>query len=497
LALMAAAWALGKPWQAGASPARFDRFGLALFLAAVALRAALGVWAPFHHNGHGTLWLSSALRPLIFSDMYGDGYFSMYGALASIYKPAYQTIVFVANILLSSVTVIAIYSLAADLSGNVRAARFVGALAALEPLSVRTAASESYLIPISALVSVVTVALLAAPRLFAARRAPSALALGLGAGLLASQASRIHPVAWLPVALALATALATWSIRGVSRRRIQSLLAVFLVAFLPGTITSVVTSLGAMFIVPPGSTPLPLHGLFRDTWWANLGVAGALTAVTAWKYGVRHPAVSVALAALLLAAASREVYSGGPLFKAGYDRLFLPFVLCGLAVVVARYTRLLVWPELPALVIAAVLTAYYGLELRANTEQLQFRTLRAWLRELPGDCIVATPWHPHLRATTPFLETRDDRHADRQALDVKSEADLERLIASKPRCAVYVQTSVCGMAEMRERCERLARLPGLVEVAREDLPARPSIREPFVVDVVRVALFRVSPSTTP
>ncbi len=449
-----------------------------VFLAAAALRTALGAWGPLHVNGQAPLWIRGALVP---SELhyYGPGYAELFGLLARA-GPAPDTAIFAANVVLSALVPVLGYAIARGARLSRPAALAGAALLALDPVAVRISATEAYFVPIAALTAAAAGLLFSAARAWRRRDRLAAAAGWLAAGLFAAAAARIHPVAYLPVALVPLVALA-----GLRRRRALRTLVGFAVATAAIGGTVLITSGGPVLqgLTQPSLRPvLPmLQPLF------GLAAAAIVTAVLLRRFPGLALAGFAGGAAMLL---TRDVYSQHPLWQAAYDRLFAVALALGAASLVACLPRArMALGAGGALVPLGVLLAAGPWLTEPTTDQLEYLWVREVLRGLPSDCRPAAV----TRAGDRVAELPDYVIGWPRAEPVRARSlGAGSVLAGAPGCTVYVRGSLCSSREGAPLCAAIEGSAGLEPIASTGLPARPSYAGfGYETDPVTVAAYRV------
>ncbi|EYF02731.1 Hypothetical protein CAP_6621 [Chondromyces apiculatus DSM 436] len=203
--------ALSSPPSPASAPPRAPlRTAAALFALALALRCVLGLWGPLHVNGQGGLWVLAATVDPSELQHYGSGYVELF-SLVPAFGASGDLTLFALNTALGALSPVLLWALALRLGLTPRRALVPAVLLAFDPISVLTAATESYFPPI------LTCALLGAWSWLSAahaaeRRRPLDIALWtLAAAGAAITAVRLHPAAWIPTALS-----TTWLLLGFS-----------------------------------------------------------------------------------------------------------------------------------------------------------------------------------------------------------------------------------------------------------------------------------------
>ena len=461
------------------------RAGLALVAVALPLRLALGAWGPLHVNGLGPLWIMAAAVDPAEGGAYGPGYAEVFGPLARHLPLAPDLAVFAANAVISALLPALAFVLARLLGIDRRRALVAGILLALDPVSIRIAATESYMPGIAALAAAGSVAAAAAAVHVRRRELRRALAWSLAAGLFCAQAARIHPAAWIPVALAPLAALA------VARVSLRERIGLGLGALTIGGATVVVTSGPELLHVYDS---MLVGQTMAVTWrWPHPTLILGVLAVGAFATLARPrgPLVPGVLTLLALAC-SRHNYDQSALWEASFDRLYLVAPLVGAAAllpaVLAR-TRVLV--PAAATILAGLLALQGPAILQGRTTDAEeYRWARQWLRELPSSCrlaYVALAGRRNLFLPTylasPTLTIA--RLNGREPIDAP-------LTLGSPRCTYYVHTSLCTSAEGRPVCDSLERQLVLEPVARASFSASPSSDSlPYDQEAVESTVSRV------
>jgi hypothetical protein len=496
----------GSPWMLVAAlalgllasrrrtnPARADRMAaLALFAFAWPLRLALGAWGPLRINGLGALWVMAAAVDPLEARHYGPGYAEVFSLVARHLPLAPDDAVFATNTVVSALLPPLLFSLVRRLGIDRRRGVIVALALTLDPVSIRIAATESYVPVITALAGASSLAATLAAIDAGRRRWRAAVAMALAAGLLAAQAARVHPAAWVPVALA---PLAAFGVEhrspgrrlGIGLGILSAVGATVLATSLPDLLQTLESSL-------TGET-MPAH--FSPPTIGGSLVAAALLALVVAR--PRWPVAWGGLAAFALAS-SRANYAQSPLWLASFDRLYvLPLGAAAAALLPAFLARLraLLPTAAVALLTLFVLRAPAALEGR-TTDHLEYRWARDWLRHrLPPSCRVAyvafaghrNLFLPTYVASPPLPPEALLRLDGREPIDA-------RLVLGEPRCTLYVRSSLCSSEEGRPVCDALERQLVLEPVERVTFPAVPSNgwlpydRDPVEVEVARVVALR-------
>ena len=472
-----------------------DRASVAALLAlALPLRMALGAWGPLRINGLGPLWIMAAAVNPGEAGAYGPGYAEIFSPLVRHLPLPPDVAVFAANAVISSLLPALLFALARLLGVDRRRALVVGLALALDPVSIRIAATESYVPVIAALTAAASVAAAAAVIHAARRETGRAVALALAAGCFCAQAARVHPVAWIPVALA---PLAAAAVPGLALRARLGLGA------------AVTAVCGATVLL--SSAPQLLHvyegilsgEMMEATWMApRLGVA-ALAGIAALVL-VARPRWPLAVGALsaLAVAGTRHNYGQSVLWQASFDRLYLGTLLVTAAALIpaplAR-TRALVPAAAAALLALFARRAPDVLQGR-TTDHEEYRWARGWLAGMPPSCRVAyvafagrrNLFLPTYAASPPLAVDAIARMDGREPLDAQA-------VLGPVGCTYYLRTSLCSSAEGRPVCEDVERQLVLDPVARASFAAVPSNRwlsydrEVVEAVVARVVGYRQEP----
>jgi len=478
---------------------------LSLFFAGAGLRLVLGVWAPHHINGQGPHWIASAFWNPALIERYGPGYSEVLGTFARLLDRSPDFTIFVVNVLLSSLLPLLAYALVRNMGMDRNRSLIAGTILALDPIMVRFAASEGYFPLITVLTLAAALSLMRAARLAADNRTLRALLPAVAAGLLASQAARTHPVAWIPLAVAILAPAASAPRFDKERNRWLFALAGACVVAAVLFVTSggwVFKTLGTILTPPVDSGHFGVDRAASVPWgWLLL-----LQLVLAPLSRLARPKLPfvIGAAGLLAMVATRDNFWQSQLWRASYDRLFLPLVIVGLAALLPsdwkqpggivkgkRLKRVLPWCI--AAVLPLLFLGLYAPDIfRQNTEQMEYRFLRERLNEIPGECRVAIPLAPNRRPLRiPDYISSDGRHSPDRTPNVTSLEELDELAASG-RCVYYIRISSCAREVNRSTCDKLETSPLLTETARATFPARPSFpAEPYDTDTVNVVMYRL------
>ena len=429
-----------------------------LFGVALVGRAALGAWGPLHVNGQGPLWILHALHNGGFLGDYGPGYAELFGGLAQLSPQHADLAVLAVNVVWSSSVPVAAYGLGRSAGLSIVTAALGGLLLAADPVALYAAPTESYFPAILALTALGSLALSQAAvyALGGDRRGAGWLA--LAAVLLAAEAARVHPAAWVPVALMPLACLLppTASMRQRASWTLLAFGAVGLgVALLDGSNLASVSRATTHWAHVSGS--------IHTHWLLPGAIAASLLALLL----ARHRGlvlVGIVHAAALLA--TRDTYMQGPEWQACFYRLYLTLPVIGAA-------SLLALPglrrPLAGALVAALLTLLYRPLPLPSTEQLEFTWMKQALQRVPADCHIAHVFRSGERVVSlPVWAARpgSERPVDATALGATA-FDL-----SIGRCVVYAHSSLCSSAEGRAACALSESRLVLEQLDSVRLPAR-------------------------
>jgi hypothetical protein len=465
---------------------------LLLGLGGLTLALAYGVAGPsfFHQNGHGPNWIGYALgQPC----PYGPGYQELFGWLARLRPSNPEPLVFACNATLAACCPPAAWLVARRTGANALLAWAIALAAALDPLLWRMAPSESYYVPCTLLPLAAAAIALGVPTL-RAWSVRSLLAVA-AATLLLAQAARVHPVAWVAVAVFPLVFLAR---RGAVRRTLVH-------AGIALAMVGVVVALAcgpALLGVLSGE----MGERYRQ-WRGGSGVELKTAAVVAvavacvllpWLRGRAIPRV----AALAVVAGASTL--GTSLLAVDVDWLrsahWHPFAAAFVAAGVGVAGRFARTPG--RLGVAAGLVVAAAL--------LNVAMHARWATELPTDALelrLALGWRPQLREDARLVAVST---AGVMSLDLPVyERDtgvggtpLVRLdvtgappgLTSFGDDVLYYRSSLCSTAAARAWCDGLESTAVLTPLSVDELPARPSTHATaYDAPRIRVGLYRVSP----
>lgn len=446
--------------------------GLALVattLVALLRRLLVGVGF-FHQNGQGPDWVLGALRGD--GTDYGPGYAEVFGAVAA--RAARPDLaVFGAMGVLSATAPVAAWVLARSLGAPRPVALALAAVPAVDPVLARLSGSESYFGAIASLCLLATATLAAG---FAdARRTPRLLAVA-AAALLLAQAARIHPLAWVPCALAPSVVLL--GPRGSLRAALGAAVGLALVegpltlpvaqAVLAGRLHSFVPGARALLVERGALAGVGVTALVVGARFARVG-APARAAL-----GVGGVTVAAAWATDVLRGDARVV-------EAAHLHLFLPLLLGAAAVLASSAGRR---GAALLLGVALVHAARERALLTRPTDAEELAWALTWRETLPPGAEVAAVQRAGERLLTLPL------YPGKTARPVAIDADGRAVFAEGPR--FYVRTSLCATEEGKARCASFERTHTLRPLDRRTLVTRASLPWlPLPAGTVDVALFAV------
>jgi hypothetical protein len=435
---------------------------LAVAAVALTLRLALGPWGPLHVNGHGPRLVAGAVRDPADIAAYGPGYREIFAPIAALAPSSPDWAIFACNALFSALVAPLAFAIG-RMTGLAASAALVAALLlAIDPIAIRMGATEAYFAAIAFLCTAGSAALLVALREMEAGGRWRAAALLVAAGLLLSEAARIHPCAWVLMATVPFVLLAGDA--GSWRRRL--LMALVAAAVSGGVLlftsaTALLDVLGNIrsgtVFRPPLPSPWPL------VW---IALPAAVYAVLAPRRWLALPA-GISVAAMLL---TRHAFNASWIWEHSYFRLYLTLpVISALACVPPSWLcrRWLAVPVATALVLAWI--SFGGPVIAGRTtDQLEYRWVREQLLRLPPECRVV-----HLASAGRrilMLPTYVGPARTAVAMDLRHPRTIEAALSPAP-CLYYVHSSLCSTAEGRPECEAIERRLTLVPIARASFAA--------------------------
>lgn len=463
-----------------------------LFGVGLALRLGLGLWGPLHVNGQGPLWIRAAVARAQEVVDYGPGYPEVMGLLVRVLPLAPDHALFAVNAVLSALAPMLLFGLARSMRLDPHRALAASVLLTLDAISIRLATTESYFWPILTLV--LATALLLARAADAQRRRERwrIVASLLAAGLLGAQAARIHPVAWIPLALAPLVLLGVSD----SRRDVLRRVAVTVAGAVALALCIAAINHDWLFeSLSSAGSQGPLRAFRLEDWASGSGrwlprIAIVAAAALLWARPRAPVLVGVASAVALLI--TRDMFAQSDVWRASYDRVLAPAIVLGVVAAVPRTVFRKPWHAVVGAGGCAALVAalQVGAVATVTTEQQEYWFLREHLARIPLGCHIA-----HAERVGDRIVEIPDYVAPGSGgvFGVQSPGDL--VMAGRGRCVYWVRTSLCSTRVGQGLCDDAEQRVVLREVARAELPAVPSYRGfGYVTDPVSVALFEVAQS---
>lgn len=438
-------------------PATSLQTALAVAATALVLRLALGPWAPLHVNGHGPRFVAGAVHDPADIASYGPGYGEIFGPIAALAPSSPDWAIFAGNALFSALVPPLALAIG-GMTGLAAAPAFLAAmLLAIDPIGIRMGATEAYFVVIGFLCAAASAAMLLASYATEAGGRWRAVALLVGAGLLLSQAARVHPGAWVLLAtvpfVILAGAAGGW------RHRFLVFVAALAVS-------------GGMLLLTSGSAMLDVLGNIRTgtvlrpelpsssplVWVALAGTFYALLAPRRW---LALPA-AIAVAALLM---TWHAFDASWIWAHAYSRLYLTLPLIAViacvppAVLGGRWLALVLAP------VVVVAWIRFGLPVVAarTTEQQEYRWVREELEGLPPQCRVVHLASAGKRVLA--LPTYVGQGRAAVAMDLRRPPTVAAAL-SPAACLYYVRSSLCSTGDGRPECDAIESRLTLVPIAR-------------------------------
>ncbi|MBI5482693.1 MAG: hypothetical protein HY906_27815 [Deltaproteobacteria bacterium] len=452
--------------------------------AAAVLRLGLGAYGPLHVNGQGPLWLEGAISNPAAIANYGPGYAELYSIAARLAPSAPDHGVFVFNALLAALVPVLAFAFARLAGVGLVRAVAAAALLAIDPVAIRTAATESYVVAATTLPLLAAVAFLAAARHASGGERLRAALLVLAGALLGAQCARIHPSAWVPVALAPLAVLPSpdaggWLARAKALAITAAALAVVVVATSGGVLV------GVLDVITAGALPHP-------TPEPSAVVMGL--ALVAAVFLRPRPLALVAAVHLAALALTRGGYVLSFISLHGFDRVHLaiPVVALAGALPQAVFRRRALAAAVGGLLVAACGVLGWSVVPARTTDHLEYRWARTVVRELPAEARIVYVGVAGERVVhLPTYAGGRSRAARRvNAREVGDAAGAPPMAGN----VWYARTSRCSSVEGRPACAALERRLRLEPVARAAFPALPSARHlPYDRQVVDVEIARVVP----
>jgi len=471
-------------------PLRTAALLLALGAATFVLAHELVGASFFHQNGHGPNWIGYALgEPCA----YGPGFEELFGWAAR-HRPEHpESLVFGCNGVLAATCPIAAWVVARRVGAPTLLAWAIAGTLAIDPLLLRIAFTESYYVQYTALLLLGTAVALSAPTLRS--WSPRLLLASAAAGLILSEAARVHPVGWIAVAV---VPLAHLARPGAARRRLQQ------AAIATATLGVVIAAAAgpAIFEVLGGATgahyvPELRRGSHQEL---NQGLAillavGIAVAVTrAWRGRWPLRAALVLVVFVAATAGTSLLNVDVDWVRAAHARMFLATAIAAFVVVVSpvlrrgRYRR-----AAPALVVALGLAnaaAHRRWVTELPTDALELRLALSWREDMAsGSRLVALETAGVTAVDLPFYSPHRDWRAPVVGLDAR---DAPPALGSFGDGVYYYRSSLCSTPLGHGWCDALEQTATLEPVDVHELPARPSTHA-CVYDspTVRVGLYRV------
>ncbi len=479
----------------GPRPTRRDIWVVAaLTCLAIGLRWKFGLWGPLHVNGQGPLWIRGAIEDHALIG-YGPGYFELLGWLTRMANTSWlagwvklDVTVFAANVVFSSLGPGLLYSTARLAGASYVGCLGAGLVLAVDPVSVRMAASEAYISALALLWLSTSGSLALALRCEARGQSIASAAAFLAAALFAAAATRIHPMIYLPLTLTPLLAFAAVQAGGMQERIRHGFYAALVIGGV-ALLTSLDTILTALAV-----SPMTSHAFLGFGAQELQLLLGALMAVLLLQW--RFPSAWLGLlsiAALAALLATQGSFQQHPFWKLSYQRVYLPAVLLGATWLLPSRLRATPWAIVAAsAVVVALAVPARDLVEAPTTEQLEYRFLQRTLGEVPSGCAVAAVSrveHRIWEIPSFLVPSRDQRMPAQRALQEPNEL---KVLSDSGDCLIYIHSSLCNSMEGRELCTRIEAAVPMQRLAVGFFPAAPSyVGLPYDRDQVEVAVFRV------
>ncbi|MCH9688801.1 MAG: hypothetical protein K0V04_45635 [Deltaproteobacteria bacterium] len=483
-------------------PGRRDRIAMmVIVLGALALRLGLGLWGPLHINGQAPLWIIGAASDPAQLGGYGPGYAEVFSAVASITSRSPDLAIFATNAVSSALVPAMAFALGRIAGLDRPRAVIAAAVLALDPIATRSSATESYFVPILVLTLAVSLTVAAAVRTSERSRVAAGLWL-VAAAALATQAARIHPVAWIGVTLGPLAALLGGPAphrqpraNDAPSRAVSARLAWGTVALVLFGVTLGLTSAG--WIAAALAEAMRHRGGVLAH--AGLPIALGLVALVVIVARPRHwTLLVVGLVWLAADVSARPVYGQSELWQACFDRLFLvvPALACAALVPGAVLERRGVSLTVAAIVLAIVTMDSIRLARSPTTEQLEYRWLRTELARVATDCratsvlradkrVLYVPWY----AMTPPSSTESSPPS--RWFEANDASHVLAATAGSA-CVLWIHASLCESEDGRSACAGIEDELLLTEIASVELAPVPSNDDlPYDTARVRVSIHRV------
>jgi hypothetical protein len=471
-------------------PLRTAALLLALGAATFALAYGLVGTSFFHQNGHGPNWIGYALgEPCT----YGPGFEELFGWAAR-HRPEHpESLVFGCNGVLAATCPIAAWVVARRVGAPTSLAWGIAVALAIDPLLLRIAFTESYYVQYSALLLLGTAVALSAPTL--RPWSPRFLLASAAAGLMLSEAARVHPVGWVAVA---AVPLAHLARPGAARRRLRQ------AAIATATIGAVIAGAAglAIFEVLAGATgaqylPELRRGSHQElkqglALLLAVGIAVAITRTWRGRWPLRAALILVVFAAATAGTSLLNVDVDW--VRAAHARMFQATAVAAFVGVVSPVLRRWRYPRaVLALVLALGLAnaaAHRHWVTELPTDALELRLALSWREDMASGSRLVTVETAGIAAVQlPFYSPHRDQRAPVVRLDAQGAPPA---LGSFGDRVYYYRSSLCSTALGRSWCDALERTATLEPIDVHELPARPSTHV-CVYDspTVRVGLYRV------
>lgn len=483
--LAAGCWRLPRP-------ARQDwLIAAAVGGAALIARVAFGPWGPFHANGQGPLWVMGAAWDPSLLYNYGPGYAELFSALTRLAPARPDDVIFATNGLLSACVSAIAYAMA-RLAGldRVRAC-LAASLLAIDPIAIRMATTESYLVPILLLTAAASLALMGATaRLAAGERGPAAC-LAIAGSLLCAQAIRVHPYGWTPAAACVLAGFAVDHGKGLRGRLLWTAaccgVAGVVVLAVDGSVLRLVAAHALQEGGRIGLVHLRPHSILEPPTIA-LAFGLAVAAFAARPRWVVVPAACT-LAAMAL---THHFHSQSWFQHAALQRVFSPILVIGvMSALPGRWFERRSARVVALASVVALLVVFLPAAKERTTEHLEYRWLRDRFASLPPDCVVAYI----ARADRRVLYLPEYRAAGRSrsrplTIEIAKGEQLRNTFLAG-QCAFVLRASICTSSSGRPPCDELERGVNLSPVERATFPALAThIDDPYDRPSVEVVLSR-------
>lgn len=466
--------------------------GIGAFVAASALtlfaRQLLLPFAFFHQNGIGPSWIDVALNANRTSE-YGPGFAELFEHVASASGRSPELGIFWLSAILGCTVPSSAYLGARALGASRAVSAIVFAGLALDPVLVRVAHSESYFGSTIAFGFAAATALLCGCRRPEPKSATFVLAV-LTSGLFIAQAARVHPIAWVPLALLPLVVLLG------PRLGKQRVVACVLAGLGIAVVVSVATG-PALFAVVKGT--LGNQWMHRAS--PHQPFAGqtlpfiALSLFAGWLLGGRRgwTTAAITFTSLVVGGATDLLSEPNPAVHGAFLRLQLPLLVPVAAMWVdrlarrrrverARYAPV----AFAALVLFSIATSWSRLTtLPTDAREAQFAL--EWRERLePGSLVVYVEHAGYRNVRLPLY----DQVTNASRLGISVGEPLPDL-TKRSGHVYYYRSSLCATDDAKAACQAVEASASLELVTEKELPAIASMRwSPFPVARVTVGLYR-------